>query len=482
MGSESLLAMRLRTWGPEVVRERLGKVKLASFVPNLPEEFLGMTAADGIDFLYELTGRPEQLRPDGNWRQWIFCAGRGAGKTWAGSVATIHEAQRLSALVAAGRMAPEEARLHVVAATASDLRDVITEGPAGLLRLSPPWFKATFEPSKRRISWPGGVQCVLISADEPERARGLQCCWLWCDEFASWRFADEIWPSLLFGLRLGPDPRAMITTTPRPGKLLRGLLASPSTVVSRARTADNLNLAASAIAGYYETYGNTRLGLQELDGELLTDNPAALWKASDIDAARVTKAPDLRRTVVAVDPAVTSREDSDETGIIIAGLAKCRCRGKEEDHVFVVEDVSGTFSPDKWARVVAHAYERHGADRVVAEINQGGDLVQANLRTVAPGISYRGVRATKGKAVRAEPVAALYEQGKVHHVGGFPTLEAQLTQWNPQTDSKSPDRLDALVWALTDLIVRDGGGPSLKFFNIPPGRINYRFGGGGFGR
>jgi phage terminase large subunit-like protein len=452
--SESLFAKALRTIGPAKLKAQLASLRLSEFVQGeLPTEYQQATALDFVDFLPEVVGRPAQLPPSGSWSTWIFMGGRGTGKTWSGASATIAEAERLSRLVAEGRLAPEEARLHVVAGTAADLRDTIVEGPAGLLRLSPPWFPAQFEPSKRRVVWPAGVQAILLSADEPERARGLQCAFLWCDEFASWRFAEEIWPNLQFGLRLGPSPRAMITTTPRPSRLLRQLIAQPSTVVTRGTTADNTALAPSAVERLYDQHAGSRLGRQELMGELLEDNPAALWRLDQIDAARVSMVPDLQRIIVAVDPAITSRPDSDETGIVVAGSGKCRCRGREELHGFVLADCSGIYTPDQWARAVVEAYGRHAADLVVAEKNQGGDLVENTLRTVDPSIPYKGVSASRGKVVRAEPIAALYAQGKVHHVNVLARLEDQLCQWSPLADRWSPDRLDALVWALSELLV-----------------------------
>jgi phage terminase large subunit-like protein len=451
--SESLFARGLRVLGPTRLKAQLAAVRLSEYVPDPPPEYEFATALDFIDYLPELTGRPAQLAPTGAWAVWIFQGGRGAGKTWAGSSATIAEAERLSRLVAAGRIAPEEAKLHVVAGTAADLRDTIVEGPAGLLRLSPPWFKPEFQPSKRSVVWPNGVQAILLSADEPERARGLQCAWLWADEFASWRFAEDIWPNLMFGLRLGDRPRAMITTTPRPGRLLRQLLAQPTTVVTRGTTRDNANLSGEAVERLYTQFGGTRLGRQELEGQLLEDNPNALWSLDQIDAARVKVAPDLRRVVVAVDPAVTSRPDSDETGVVVVGVAKCACKGPPEDHLFVLADRSGIYSPDGWARVVASAYEVFRADRVVAEVNNGGDLVQSTLRTLGDAhLSFRAVHASRGKQIRAEPIAALYEQGKVHHVGSLAKLEDQMTQWDPVADARSPDRVDALVWGASDLM------------------------------
>ncbi len=466
--SESLFRRSLAALGPVRTREQLAGVPLASFAPDLPEEYAGLTAADAIDHLWELIARPEQLPPAGAWTTWVIQAGRGFGKTRAGAQATVAAAQEAARWVSQGIIATEEARIHVIAATSADVRDTIVEGPGGLLRCSPPWFPAEYEPSKRRVTWPGGVQALLFSAEEAERLRGPQCVFLWCDELASWRFVDDVLDNATFGLRLGPNPRTVITTTPRPTQRLRTILAQPGTVVTKGSTRDNAaNLAASAVERLYAQYGGTRLGRQELEAELLLDNPGALWKLADIDATRTVRAPALRRIVVAVDPAVTSRADSDETGIVVAGIAPCACKGKVEDHAFVLEDCSGTFTPDGWARATAGAYERHRADRVVAEANQGGDLVIANLRTQGKYLPVQKVHATKGKAIRAEPCGSLYEQRRVHHVGNFPKLEDQLVTWDPTSSQGSPDRLDALVWALTELVVSKNSGPNFVALDIP---------------
>jgi len=379
--------------------------------------------------------------------------------TRTGAQTTVAAAMQAARWVAGGRLAPEEAKLHVIAPTSADVRDTCVEGPAGLVRCSPPWFRAHYEPNKRKISWPSGVEALLFLADEPERLRGPQCLFLWADELASWRFLDDVWDNAMFGLRLGPRPRAVITTTPRPGKRLRQILGQPTTVVTRGSTRDNIaNLAPSAVERLYAEYGNTRLGRQELEAELLDDNPNALFKLADLDAARVAVAPELRRIVVAVDPAVSAKPQSDETGIVVGGVALCSCLGgSPQQHAFVLADLSGRYSPDQWARVVAGAYDRFRADRVVAEKNQGGDLVESTLRTLGDSkLAFKAVHATRGKSLRAEPIAALVEQRRVHLVGSFPYLEGQLTQWNPLADSWSPDRLDAFVYLLTELLVNGG--------------------------
>jgi len=279
-----------------------------------------------------------------------------------------------------------------------------------------------------------------------------------CDEIAAWQDPTECWDMITFGNRLGAHPRVVVTTTPRPIPIVRMLLKDPTTAISRGSMYENeANLAPTFIKKIRTLYEGTRLGRQEIHAEVLDDNPGALWRWSMIEAARVKNAPyDYLRVVTAIDPAVSSREDSDETGIVTVGRASCFCKGadKGEDHAFVVADDSAIMSPDEWAKKAAKAYADHDCDRVIGEVNNGGDLVESNLRTLGnANLAYRAVHASRGKQIRAEPIAGLYEQGKVHHIGTFPKLEDQLTQWNPLVDKWSPDRLDALVWALTDLMM-----------------------------
>jgi len=283
----------------------------------------------------------------------------------------------------------------------------------------------------------------------PNVCRGPQHDLAWCDELASWRYAAA-WDNLLLGLRLGSDPRVVVTTTPKPNRLVRDVLASPGTVVTRGATFDNAaNLAPAFLDTVVRRYQGTRLGRQELEAELLDDVPGALWSRDAIEAARVTAAPDLSRIVVAIDPAVSSGEGADETGIVVAGLA-------HDGQAYVLDDLSGRMSPRAWALKAIAAYKRFAADRIVAEVNNGGEMVEATLRSVQSDAPFRALRASRGKAVRAEPVAALYEQGRVHHVGGLPALEDQLCAFTADFDraasGTSPDRLDALVWAVTDLM------------------------------
>jgi phage terminase large subunit-like protein len=391
---------------------------------------------------WTLWARPSQLPPPGDWRVWLLLAGRGFGKTRSG-------AEFVRARVEAGLAS----RVALVGPTASDVRDVMIEGDSGLRAIAPAAERPLYEPSKRRLTWPNGAVALAFSADEPERLRGPQHDFAWCDELASWRYAAA-WDNLLLGLRLGADPRVVVTTTPKPVKLVRDLLAAPGTVVTRGTTFENADhLAPAFLDAIVQRYRGTRLGRQELDAELLDDVPGALWSRDVIEAARVAAAPDLARLVVAIDPAASSGEGADETGIVVAGLA-------HDGQVYVLDDLSGRMTPRAWALAAVAAYKKFAADRIVAEINNGGEMVEATLRSVASDAPFRALRASRGKAIRAEPVAALYEQGRVHHVGCFPALEDQLCAFTAapakagvdRAAGASPDRLDALVWAITDLM------------------------------
>ena len=374
------------------------------------------------------------MPPSGEWRTWLILAGRGWGKTRTGSEWVLD------------RIEDGAKRVALVGPTAADARDVMVEGESGILACAPEDMGVLYEPSKRRLSFPKhGAICTTYSADEPDRLRGPQHDAAWCDELAAWRYPSA-WDQLQFGLRLGDDPRCIVTTTPRPTKEIRDLVASASTMVTTGSTFENrANLAAAFIDRIVSKYEGTRLGRQELYAEILDDVPGALWSRAMLDAAVQncpSPLPDTQRMVVAIDPAVTSGEDSDETGIVVAG--------RTGTQAFVVADYTCRLSPDGWARRAVEAYHEHKADRIVAEANQGGDMVRTVLRTVDPGVPVKLVHATRGKRVRAEPVAALYEQGRVFHTQVFAALEDQLVTWTPDSP-RSPDRLDALVWALTDL-------------------------------
>lgn len=399
-----------------------------------------LTDREAIELAYHWPSqaRPSQLAPGGDWRTWLVLAGRGFGKTRTG-------AEWIRDRIESGRCH----RLAVVAPTAADARDVAVEGESGILAICHPDRRPVYEPSKRRLTWPTGAMATLYSADEPDRLRGPQHDGAWCDELAAWRYGQEAWDMLMMGLRLGADPRAVVTTTPRPTKQIKALLADPTTHVTRGSTYDNrANLPAAFLAQILSRYEGTRLGRQELHAEILEDVEGALWTHALIDSHRVSEAPELRRIVVAIDPAVTATEGSDETGIVVAGVGA-------DGHGYVLADASGRYTPLMWARKALTLYELHRADRIVAETNNGGDLVEINLRTVQQQVPLKRVHASRGKVTRAEPIAALYEQGRVHHVGILGQLEDQLTSWVP--GNGSPDRLDALVWALSDLMLTSRG-------------------------
>src|SRR5215469_3537782 len=385
--------------------------------------------------------RPNQLPPPGDWSIWLLLAGRGFGKT-----RTL--AEWVCGQAASGRAS----RIALVAATAADARDVVVEGESGILAVAPPWCRPVYESSKRRLTWPNGAIATTFSAEEPERLRGPQHDAAVCDELGSWA-RPETWEMLQFGLRLGRNPHCLVATTPRPTRLIRELLAREGrdVVVTRGSTYENrANLAPGFFDQVIRKYEGTRLGRQELLAEVLEDTPGALWNRDQLDRCRQERPPALQRIVVAIDPAATSGEDADETGIVIAG--------KDSDgHGYVLADLSGRYSPADWAQRAIAAYRTHKADRIVAEVNNGGDMVGATLRMVDPNIPFTAVHASRGKVVRAEPAAALYEQQRVHHVGMFPELEDQMcgftTDFDRQRAGYSPDRVDALVWALSDLLV-----------------------------
>ena len=422
----------------------------ASWLASLPEgprdRIIGSLSPDeALALLYDwrFWARPSQLPPEGRWRVWLLLAGRGFGKT------------RTGAELVRSRVAARSARrLALIAPTAADARDVMVEGESGILAISPRWDRPRWEPSRRRLTWPNGAIATFYSADEPERLRGPQHDAAWCDELASWRY-PEAWDMLMFGLRLGEDPRVVVTTTPRPTSLVRTLIEDPRVIVTRGSTYENRpNLAPQFLDQIIRRYQGTRLGRQEIDAEILDDIPGGLWNRGVIEAARARNAPSMIRIVVAIDPAATSTETADETGIIVAGR-------DGTGHGWVLADLSGRYRPAEWAKTAIAAYRAHRADRIVAEVNNGGEMVEATLRVIDPNLPVTAVRASRGKVSRAEPVAALYEQGKVHHLGAFPQLEDQMCSLTraAHRDSdasavrSSPDRADALVWALTDLLV-----------------------------
>jgi predicted phage terminase large subunit-like protein len=398
--------------------------------------------ADALEDDWASKARPNQLPPPGNWTVWLLLAGRGFGKTRAGSEEVLRRVAQGTAK-----------RIAIVGATAADVRDISVEGASGIMSCAPEWNRPVYESSKRRLTWPNGAIATLFSGEEPERARGPEHDFLWADELAAYRYPDELWAQLMLGLRIGKHPQCVITTTPKPTRLIKSLVAREGgdVVITRGSTYDNReNLAAAFFDTIAARYEGTRLGRQELNAELLEDTPGALWQLAWVDRDRVEHAPELSRIVVALDPAVSTTEGSDETGLVVAALGK-------DGHAYVLDDLSGKFPPHEWAARAIEAYRKHKADRIVAEVNQGGQMVEATLRTIDPAVAYKGVHASRGKTTRAEPVSALYEQRRIHHVGSFPELEDQLCSFTSDFDRASagfsPDRLDALVWGLTELML-----------------------------
>jgi phage terminase large subunit-like protein len=375
-----------------------------------------------------MNARPNQLPPPGNWRVWLIQAGRGFGKTRIGAEWT-RESARHYPLV------------NIIGATADDARDIMIEGESGILACCPPQERPEYLPSKRRLEWPNGARTLIFTADEPERLRGKQHMRLWMDEVAAWRH-PEAYDQAMLGLRLGSNPQAVATTTPRPTKLIRDMIADPSTVVTRGSTYDNrANLAPQFLDQIVKRYEGTRLGRQELAGELLLDVPGALWTLAMFEER--LPAPDLTRVVVAIDPAASSNEESDETGIIVAGKGV-------DGMYYVLADRSCRETPNGWASRAIAAYEEFRADRIVAEVNNGGEMVTDTIRNRDSHVKVVPVHASRGKITRAEPISLLYEQRQVWHTEVFDDLESQLCEWTPDS-GRSPDRLDALVWSLTDL-------------------------------
>lgn len=412
-----------------------------------------LTAAE-LNFLktdWGLWARDDQMPPQCGWTTWLALGGRGAGKTRAGA-----EWVRAQALE---RGAGEHMRIALVGETLTDVRSIMIEGVSGLLAVHADHERPCYEPSKRKVTWRNGAVAQIYSADDPDSLRGPQFSHAWLDELAKYPHPERLWDMLQFALRLGRRPRQVVTTTPRPIPLLKQLLEDSNAVVSRAATAVNAaNLAPTFLESIVGRYRGTRLGRQELDAEILEDRPDSLWPRVIVERARVGQPPALNRIVVAVDPPVTSGKHSDACGIVVAG------RG-EDSRAYVLADVTiERAGPLAWARAAVQTYHRFGADRIVAEVNQGGDLVDSVIRQVEPEIPVRKVRATRGKWLRAEPVAALYEQGRVAHVGAFPELEDQMADFGRDglSGGASPDRVDALVWALTELMLQGGVSPRVR--------------------
>lgn len=382
---------------------------------------------------------PAQMPPPGDWRVWLMLAGRGFGKTRAGAEWVRSIAER-----------DGSARIALVGATIGDVRRVMIEGESGVLAVAPPALRPRWEPSLGKLSWRSGAQAFVYSGEAPDGLRGGQHSHAWGDEIAKWAWPQATWDNLAMGLRLGERPRALLTTTPRPIALLKKLRAARDTVTVTGRMADNRLLPAAFVAAMIADYGGTRLGRQELDGDLIEDLAGALWTRARLEAYRVRSLPDMARVVVGVDPSASIGGDA--CGIVAVGLGV-------DGLGYVVEDATVTgASPEGWARAVADCAARVGADRVVAEANNGGAMVQTVLIGADAAMPVALVHAAHGKVARAEPVAALYERGRVRHLGAFPALEDELcgliAGGGYEGPGRSPDRADALVWALSELMLR----------------------------
>ena len=417
---------------------------------------LGPAKVEELQHTWEFWARPNQLEPKGDhWDIWVALAGRGWGKTRAGAEWVRHRIRKGDKIV------------HCVAPTKGDVRKVMVEGDSGLLNVCwkgdktyrgkhigyPEW-----SPTNNTMTWENGAKAVFFSAEDPERLRGPQAYSAWCDELCAWRNAQETWDMLQFGLRLGKHPQVFITTTPKTTKLLRNILGDDKTVTSTGSTYDNqANLASTFLDAVRKTYEGTRLGRQELYAEILDEASGALWSRSLLAECEIEKdsVPDLNRIVVSIDPAITSNSESDMTGIVVAGV-------DVNGIAYVLADCTGRYTPQQWAARAVSLFEEYQADRIVAERNQGGDMVRHTLQTESETVPVKLVHASRGKMARAEPVSALYEQDKVRHVKGLNDLEDQMVTWEPLGSVGSPDRLDALVWAITDLSLQGYAKPQLK--------------------
>ena len=422
---------------------------------------LGPVRVDELQHDWSFWARDGQLEPEGSdWNNWVLNCGRGYGKTRTG-------AEWVREQVKAGHK-----RIACVASTNSDIERVMVKGESGFLNVcwkgdktnkGKPMGFPEWSPTKRSLSWANGAKVEFYSAEEPERLRGPQFSAAWCDEIAAWNKDVDTWNMLQFCLRLGKHPRVCVTTTPKPTKLMRELLKNPKSIVTTGSTFDNsANLADTYLTAVSEQYEGTRLGRQELYAEVLEEAEGALWTSDTLEAASIKHAdvPDLTRIVVALDPAVTANAESDMTGIVVAGI-------DINGIAYVLGDYTDKLSPQGWAEKAIKLYHQYEADRIVAEVNQGGDMVKLTIHNIDDSISYKAVRASRGKYARAEPVSALYERGLVKHVANPPDganlneLETQMRVWEPLGRIGSPDRLDAMVWALTELCLGGYSKPKL---------------------
>lgn len=416
--------------------EALSKEEIEEFLRSLPaNEVLA------LKYRWSFWARRNQLPPLGDWTYWMALAGRGFGKTRMG-------AEWIRSIAESG----EHEYISLIGPTNGDVRRVMIDGESGLLKISPPWFMPEYQPSKARVVWPNGCVAELFSAEEPDRLRGPQCSAFWADELAAWgRNMEETWSNLMFGFRLGKDPKGIITTTPRPLALVKKMAADESCIVTSGTTYENAaNLAKPFFKKVITDYEGTRLGRQELLGHILDDNPNALFQQKWFDSARLETFPvDCETIAVGVDPQVKEDIKSDEAGIVVAGMKKI---GGIEHYYIAADDSFQPEKPDQWGRRAARSYYTWQANKVVAEVNNGGALVKNNIQAVDSKIPVEMVTATRGKSIRAEPVATLAEQGRIHFCGKFLELETQCIEWDPTiTTQKSPDRMDAFVWVISYL-------------------------------
>lgn len=428
--------------------------KVAALLPSARAEILdGFTEEQlaGLEWDWSFWGRPKQMEPKWRWRTWMILAGRGFGKTRSGA-----EWVRSIICGATPLGAGQCGRIALIGETTSDVRDVMIEGASGILSVHPPAFRPLYEPSKRRLTWPNGAVATCYNGTEPDQLRGPQFDAAWIDELAKLYYMQEVWDELQMGLRLGTWPRTLATTTPRPLTLIKKLMKNPTTHVTDGSSYENAaNLAEGFLKSIREQYEGTRRGMQEIYAKILDDNPYALWKQDWIDKARVSakETPELMKILVAVDPPVTSGEDADECGIVVGGRT-------EREEAFILEDASMKgLSPAEWAERAVSRFYKWRADAIVVEVNNGGDLVANTIRMVDANVPIRTVHASRGKIIRAQPVAALYEQGKVRHAGTFGELETQMSEFTTDFSRKamgySPDRVDALVWLLSELMLKE---------------------------
>jgi len=424
-----------KNWTPQAQQAALERLQRATNDAWRPF-YCPIADCDGLphdDWEWNHARQDQRPPTDASWFVWCLKSGRGAGKTRAGSEFTH-------------RMAEHVGRIALIAATGADVRDTLLEGESGLLTIAPPGWRPDFQPSKRRLVWPNGCIGTTYSAEEPDRLRGPEHGYAWCDEPAHWALVQEVWDNLLFGLRMGKRPRICVTTTPKPRPWMKELAKDPRTRVVTASTYDNLvNLAPTFAEQIIKRFEGTRKGRQEIFGEILEDVEGALWQYDMIEPDRVPLAPPLWRVITAIDPAGTANRKSDETGIIVSA------KGVDGEY-YVLADRSGKYSPNGWARAADAACDEFSADAIIAEDNYGGDMVESTLRSA--GIKRRIIRVNsrRGKILRAEPIVGVYEQHKVHHVGMLLDLEEQMTTWQPYEDRDSPDRVDALVHGLTELM------------------------------